>query len=539
MVKIKRALISVWDKEGILDFAKELNKLGIEILSTGGTAKLLRENGIPVKEVSAYTGFPEMLDGRVKTLHPLIHAGLLALRDNAEHLRALEEHNIGLIDMVVVNLYPFEKVTQKPEAKIEEAIENIDIGGPSMLRSAAKNHRFVAVVCNPQRYGRVIEELKKHRGALPEDLMRDLAIEVFARTSQYDSAIYNYLSKQLKGKEIEGQGFPRELNLSFEKLQDLRYGENPHQKAAFYRAAAKSSGLANMKQLWGKGLSFNNILDLNAAVNLVREFALPAVVFIKHNNPCGVAENKDVLKAYRDAWDCDRLSAFGGIVAINRKIDLALAKLIAQSGFLECIICPEFSGEALGLLKDKKNLRLLEFTQLLEKDTDLDTFAASTPLSINPECNRRIDFKKVDGGLLLQDGDSIALDEKNLKVMTKKKPTKKEMESLIFGYKVAKHVKSNAIVLTRGAKTAGIGAGQMSRVDSVFIATKKAAKLTAGSCLASDAFFPKEDAIQLAAKFKIKAIIQPGGSLADEAMIKMADKYKIAMVFTGIRHFKH
>jgi phosphoribosylaminoimidazolecarboxamide formyltransferase/IMP cyclohydrolase len=520
MVKIKRALISVSDKTGILEFASELNKLGVEILSTGGTAKLLRENNIPAKEVSEYTGFPEMLDGRVKTLHPKIHGGLLALRDNPEHMSTLREHNIGLIDMVVVNLYPFEKTTRKPGVKIEEVIENIDIGGPSMLRSAAKNHRSVTVICNPGRYSEVVAHLKKNKGALPEELLRDLAVEVFGRTSQYDKAIYEYFSQQSCALPPEPCVFPERLVFEFVKLQDLRYGENPHQKAAFYRNADGVYGISGMKQLWGKELSFNNILDLNAALNIVKEFSQPAVVFIKHNNPCGVAQNEDILKAYKDAWACDKLSAFGGIVSINRKIDSALAKLIAKSGFLECIICPEFTAEALSLLKDKKNLRLLEAPGMLEPAKGLD-------------------FKRVNGGLLLQDDDSVTLDENKLKVVTKKKPGKKEMESLLFGWKVAKHVKSNAIILTRGTKTVGIGAGQMSRVDSVFIATKKAGKLTGGSSLASDAFFPKEDAIQLAAKFKIKAIIQPGGSIADEQIIKTADKHKIAMVFTGIRHFRH
>jgi phosphoribosylaminoimidazolecarboxamide formyltransferase/IMP cyclohydrolase len=421
--------------------------------------------------------------------------------------------------MVVVNLYPFEKTIQKPGVKIEEVIENIDIGGPSMLRSAAKNHKDVAVVCNPGRYSEIIGELRKNKGSLSEDLTRRLAIEAFGLTSHYDTVIHNYLKSYFTGPK-ESRAFPGDVSLSFKKVQDLRYGENPHQKAAFYREAEKISGLSAMKQLSGKELSFNNILDLNAAVNILKEFQLPAVVFIKHNNPCGVSENKDLLKAYRDAWNCDRLSAFGGIVSINRKIDLALAKLIAKSGFLECIICPEFSSEAFSLLKDKKNLRLLELPNLLDKTQGLD-------------------FKKVNGGLLLQDEDSLTLDEKNLKTVTKKKPTKKELESLIFAWKIAKHTKSNAIILCRATKTVGIGAGQMSRVDSVFISTKKAGKLTKGSVLASDAFFPKEDAIQLAARFKIKAIIQPGGSIADEQIIKMADKYKIAMILTGIRHFRH
>ena len=521
MVKIKRALISVSDKTGVVDFARELHKLGVEILSTGGTAKIMKENNIPVIEVSEYTGFPEMLDGRVKTLHPKIHAGLLALRENSTHMDQLKIHDIGLIDMVVVNLYPFEKVIQKPDVPIQEVIENIDIGGPSMLRSAAKNHQSVAVISNPARYGQILNELKANGNRLSKETLQELGIEVFRVTAHYDGIIYDYLKEHiLKQTDILKSEFAQKLDLSFIKLQDLRYGENPHQQAAFYRDAKEAKGLSLARQLGGKDLSFNNILDLNAALNLVREFELPAVVFVKHNNPCGVAENKDLLQAYRDAWNCDKLSAFGGIVAVNRNIDLALAKLIAKSGFLECIICPSFSQEALGLLREKKNLRLLELPKMLEKAAGLD-------------------FKKVSGGLLAQDEDSITLDEKNLKVVTKIKPTKKQMESLIFAWKVAKHVKSNAIVLVRGTKTVGIGAGQMSRVDSVFIATKKAAKSALGSVLASDAFFPKEDAIQLAAKYKIKAIIQPGGSIADEQIIKMADKHKIPMVTTGIRHFRH
>ncbi len=520
MVKIKRALISVSDKTGIVDFAKELVKFGVEILSTGGTAQALRENNIPVKDVSEYTGFPEMLDGRVKTLHPKIHGGLLALRANPEHMAKLKEHEIGLIDMVVVNLYPFEKTAAKPDVALEEAIENIDIGGPSMLRSAAKNAQSVAVISNPDRYNSIIQELKENKGALSEKTMRKLGVEAYGLTSRYDNAIYNYLSKKILGVNTSDSGFSSSINFEFTKIQDLRYGENPHQKAAFYADKGQAKGLASAKQLWGKELSFNNIFDLNAAVNIVREFELPAVVFLKHNNPCGVAENKDLLRAYKDAWACDKLSAFGGIVSVNRKIDLALARLIEKSGFLECVICPEFSTDALALLKSKKNLRLLEMANLLLKSSGLD-------------------FKKVDGGLLLQDEDSLTLDESKLKVVTKKKPTKAQMESLLFAWKVAKHVKSNAIILTRGTKTVGIGAGQMSRVDSVFISTKKAGSLALGSVLASDAFFPKEDAIQLAAKYKIKAIIQPGGSIADEKIIQMADKYKIPVVFTGIRHFRH
>jgi len=519
MVKIRRALISVSDKTGILDLARELNKFGVEIVSTGGTAKLLRENNIPAVEVSEYTGFPEMLDGRVKTLHPKIHAGLLALRNNQEHMKTLENHGIGLIDMVVVNLYPFEKTMLSPEVSIEEVIENIDIGGPSMLRSAAKNHRSVAVICNPERYPQVVEELKKNKGALSESLMRDLGIEVFNRTSKYDAAIFEYLNKWNNGVHQAVTGFPDTLNLSFEKIQELRYGENPHQKAAFYREKGKTRGIINLKQLQGKELSFNNILDLNSAFELVREFLGAAAVIVKHNNPCGVAEDRILEKAFLSAWKCDKLSAFGGIVALNRKMDLKTALAVAKSGFLECIIAPGFEEKALALFKEKKNLRILEFCGL--------------------EPINEPDFKRVSGGLLLQDKNLAALDLNNLKVVTKRKPTKQEMESLIFGWKVAKHVKSNAIVLVKGTRTVGIGAGQMSRVDSVMIAQKKSNKLSVNSCLASDAFFPKPDAILWAHKAGARAIIQPGGSIADGEIIQACNKYKIAMVTTGIRHFRH
>lgn len=518
MVKIRRALISLSDKTGIVDLARELKKFEVEIISTGGTAKLLRENNIQVNDVSLYTGFPEMLDGRVKTLHPKVHGGLLALRANHEHMRTLEEQGIGLIDLVVVNLYPFEKTISKPGVSIDEVIENIDIGGPAMLRSAAKNHQSVAVICNPGRYTQVIAELKKNNGSLPEDLMRELGIEAYARTSEYDASIYNYLSSYFKINKTK-DAFPDELKLSFEKIQGLRYGENPHQQAAFYKEKGKTKGLINARQLQGKELSFNNILDLNSALELVKEFKNPAAVIVKHNNPCGVAEDKSLSRAYLNAWKCDQLSAFGGIVALNRKMDLSTARVVAKSGFLECIIAPAYDKEALVLFKDKKNLRLLELDDLSIID--------------EPE------FKRVSGGMLLQGKDMLTLDLNNLKAVTKKKPTKAQMESLIFGWKVAKHVKSNAIVFTKGTRTVGIGAGQMSRVDSVMIAKKKSAELSKGSCLASDAFFPKEDAISWAHKAGAQAIIQPGGSIADQKIIAACDKYKIAMVTTGIRHFRH
>jgi phosphoribosylaminoimidazolecarboxamide formyltransferase/IMP cyclohydrolase len=519
MIKIKRALVSVSDKEGIVELCKTLSKFGVEILSTGGTAKTLVQNNILVREVSDYTGFPEILDGRIKTLHPKIHGGLLALRQNPEHIKTLKKHDIGFIDMVVVNLYPFEKTVANFGVTPEQAMENIDIGGPSMLRSAAKNHQAVVVICNPNQYAGIIKEFAANNGSVSEETAKILAQEVFRTTAHYDAAIHRYLSGQ-HAIQDKNEKFAQEFNLQFIKIQDLRYGENPHQGAAFYRDAKIASGLGTMKQLWGKELSFNNILDLHAAVNIVKEFEDPAVVFVKHNNPCGIAENKEILKAYKDAWSCDKLSAFGGIVSVNRNIDLALARLIAKSGFLECVICPGFSAEAQALLKEKKNVRLLEFPGIMDKV-------------------HQFDFKRVSGGLLMQDEDFLTIDKNDLKTVTRKKPSEKEMKSLLFAWKVAKHVKSNAIVLSRGTKTVGIGAGQMSRVDSVFITNRKAGKSAKGSCLASDAFFPKEDAVIQAAKMGVKAIIQPGGSIADEDIIKTADKYKIAMVFTGIRHFRH
>jgi len=518
MVKIKRALISLSDKSGILEFAQALKKFGVEIISTGGTARLLRENNIQVKDVSEYTGFPEMLDGRVKTLHPKIHGGLLALRANLQHMRTLQDQGIGLIDLVAVNLYPFEKTIAKPGVGIAEVIENIDIGGPSMLRSAAKNYQSVAVICNPGDYPKVIEEMENNDGSLSEGLMRKLGIEAYAHTSRYDAAIYNYLSGYFK-IGAAGEEFPKELSFSFEKIQDLRYGENPHQRAAFYKERGKNRGLINVRQLQGKELSFNNILDLNAALELVKEFKNPAAVIVKHNNPCGASEDKILQKAYLNAWKCDKLSAFGGIVALNRKMDILTARAIAKSGFLECIVAPGYDKGSADLFRSRKNLRLLQMDDLGEID--------------EPE------FKRVSGGMLLQGKDTLTLDQGNIKVVTRKKPTKSQMESLIFGWKVAKHVKSNAIVFTRGTKTVGSGAGQMSRVDSVIIARKKSGKLRQGCCMASDAFFPKEDAISWAHKAGVKAIIQPGGSIADQKIVAACDKHKIAMVNTGVRHFRH
>ena len=518
MIKVKRALLSVSDKTGIVDLAQGLNRLGVEILSTGGTAKLLRDAKVPVIEVSDYTGFPEMMDGRVKTLHPKIHGGLLAVRDNAEHMAKLKENGIGLIDMVVVNLYPFERVTQKKNVTLEDAIENIDIGGPSMLRSAAKNFKSVAVVSNPARYAEVLKELDANSGILPDSILTSLALEAFALTSNYDGVIAQFLNNRFRSAQLSK--FPKDLTLRFSKIQDLRYGENPHQSAAFYADAGSLEGLAGIKQLHGKELSFNNILDLNAAINFVKDFEAPTAAVIKHNNPTGVAQDKDLAKAYRAAFKVDALSAFGGIIAFNQKVDASTAKAIVASGFMECVIAPGFDKEAVKILSEKKNLRLIEL--------DLKAFKAK-PYA----------FKQVAGGLLLQDSDGRELRPEELKVVSVKKPTKAQMGSMLFGWKIVKHVTSNAIILVKGRQTIGIGGGLTSRVDSAAHAIRKAGKSAKNSILVSDAFLPKIDTVTIAAKAGITAIVQTGGSIMDEEVIKEANRLKIIMVTTGIRHFKH
>lgn len=520
MVQVKRALVSVSDKTGIVEFAKGLKSLGVEILSTGGTARILKENGVSVIEVGDYTGFPEMLDGRVKTLHPKIHAGLLALRNNPKHLQSLKDHKIGFIDMVVVNLYPFEQTIKKKGIELSEAIENIDIGGPSMLRSAAKNYISVAVICNPGRYNSILEEMKSQNCLISDNTLTKLALEVFELTGHYDAAIYKYLKGVLTPVPLFNEAFPFTLNTVFEKVQDLRYGENPHQKAALYRQE-QFCWTDKFRQLHGKELSYNNILDLNAALEIVRDFSAPAACVIKHTNPCGVAQDEDITKAFIDAHKCDSLSAFGGIVGLNRELDTKTAEQISKSGFLECILAPSFGKKALEILKAKQNVRLIEVPNLLKDYDD------------------GLSFRKVIGGLLVQESDTAQIDKENLKIVTKKKPTDQQIQSLLFGWKAIKHVKSNAIILVRDTRTVGIGPGQTSRVDSVLIAIRKAGKLSAGSCLISDAFFPKADSIKVAAKARIKAIIQPGGSISDQEIIREADRYGIAMVFTGIRHFKH
>jgi len=511
----------VSDKKGLEEFAKGLNELGVEILSTGGTAKLIGGLGIKVRPVSDYTGFPEMLDGRVKTLHPKIHGGLLSLRENKSHMEQVQKHGIELIDMVVVNLYPFEKTVAKQGVKQEEAIENIDIGGPSMLRSAAKNFKDVVVVCNPDSYKEILGELKKNDGAISDKLHFKLGVEVFEKTSKYDTAIYNYLKGQGTSDKGQGDGFPGTLDLDFGKVQALRYGENPHQKAAFYKDKNVSMvGISNAEQLHGKELSFNNIIDLDAALEIVKEFKEPAASVIKHTNPCGAALAKTLKEAYVNALDCDRVSAFGSIVGLNRKADKATAEAICSAGFTECVIAPDYDKDAMDVFKQKKNLRIIKVGELkgVEKDYDL---------------------KKVVGGVLIQDRDVRVIEATDLKVVTKKQPTDDELKSLLFGWKIVKHVRSNAIVLSSATKAVGIGAGQMSRVDSMIISIRKSAGRSKGATCASDAFFPKEDAIQEAKKAGITSIIQPGGSIKDADVIKACDDAGISMVFTGARHFKH
>lgn len=505
---VKRALISVSDKTGIVEFAKELHqKYGYTILSTGGTAKLLSKEGIDVTEVSSYTGFPEMMDGRVKTLHPKIHGGLLCLRSNPDHMSQAQANDIGMIDMVVVNLYPFEATVAKPDCTLEDAIENIDIGGPSMLRSAAKNHQDVTVICDASDYQKVLDVLDK-----PEELnalRKLLALKVYQRTASYDTAIGNYLQEKYLG------GLPERMNISMPLVQTMRYGENPHQAAALYGDFNKY-----FEQLQGKELSYNNIIDISAATELISEFEKPTVAILKHTNPCGVASCDTLLEAWNEAFETDKQAPFGGIIAVNRELDGALAEAIAHI-FSEVIIAPSFSKEALEIFAKKKNLRLM----------------------INKGAQRaKLTFKSVTGGMLVQEADAIEELKANMKVVTKREPTEEEWRAMLFGWNVVKHVKSNAIVYAGCERTLGIGAGQMSRVDSSRIAVWKAGEANLslkGSVVASDAFFPFADGLTAAAQAGATAAIQPGGSIRDEEVIAEADKNNMAMVFTSIRHFRH
>lgn len=524
-VKVKRALISVSDKNGLEEFAKELAAHGVEILSTGGTAKAIKEAGIDVKDVSDHTGFPEIMDGRVKTLHPKVHGGILSRRSDDAHVKAQNDHDIGDIDLVVVNLYPFIE-TVASGADYDTCVENIDIGGPAMIRAAAKNHEFVTIITDPQDYQAVLDDMKSHNGSTTYKLRQKLAANAYALTATYDSNIASWFSNQIDSDE-----YPRRISFSGTLKQTLRYGENPHQSGALYLVdGSNRPGAAHATQVQGKELSYNNINDTDAAFELVAEFDDPAVAIIKHANPCGVATGKDTLAAYEQALQCDPVSAFGGIIALNRTLTAAAAKRIIET-FSEVIIAPDIEAAALDILKEKKNVRVL-------------TTGAMPDIH-----EKRRMVTRVAGGLLVQDNDFGILTEKDLKVVSEREPTEEELEDMLFAFKVCKHVKSNAIIYAKDGATVGIGAGQMSRLDSSRIAARKAQDAaeaagwdepkTKGSVVASDAFFPFADGLIAAAEAGVTAIIQPGGSIRDEEVIKAADERGLAMIFTGMRHFRH
>jgi phosphoribosylaminoimidazolecarboxamide formyltransferase/IMP cyclohydrolase len=525
MSKIRRALISVSDKKGIVEFARSLSGMGVEIISTGGTRKTLVDAGIPAIEVSEYTGFPEMLEGRLKTLHPKVHGGLLAKRDNPQHMEALKKHGIQPIDMVVVNLYPFETVTAKPNVSFDEAIENIDIGGPTMLRSAAKNFKDVAVVVDPDDYNSIIEEMKSRDGELSYETKLKLAKKVFAHTARYDSIISNYLSKITAGGEVTVEEFPERYNLTLRKVSSLRYGENPHQKACLYSDDLGGLSLINARILQGKEMSFNNYLDAHAALMLVLEFDKPACAIIKHNNPCGVAIANNPKDAYIKACKTDPISAFGGVIAFNTPVDGPAAEEITKL-FVEVIIAPDFSSDALNIFSKKPNIRLLKLPELGGESNSRRDLKAW-------------DMKRIAGGLLVQEWDTLKVDVKSLKAVTKRQPTPEEYEALDFAWKVVKHVKSNAIVYAFKDRTVGIGVGQTSRVYSARIGSMLAQEPVKGSVAASDGFFPFRDGIDILHEAGVTAVIQPGGSLKDEEVIKAADEHGMAMLITGARHFRH
>lgn len=517
-MKIKRALISVSDKDGILNFSKELSKINIEILSTGGTSSILQDAGIKIKEVSKVTGFPEILDGRVKTLHPIIHAGILARRDKKEHLNTLKKHSIDKIDIVVCNLYPFEETIQKSNVSINEVIENIDIGGPTLIRAAAKNYKNVLVVTNPGQYDDVLKKLKEKKD-IDLKLREKLAVEAYTHTAQYDSIISNYLRNKWT-REI----LPDHNNLTMRKIQDMRYGENPHQKGAFYKSipSIDEPCISNAVKLQGKELSFNNILDADCAIECIKEFTKkPTCVIIKHATPCGIAVSGNLLQAWKDAYATDVYSPFGGIVSFNREIGEDVAEELSKL-FLEVIIAPGFNKDALSIFGKKENLRLLELKGL------------------NGKIKREgMVFRSVVGGFLSQERDVKEPEKMKLRSVTKKKPSKEDLESMEFSIKCVRHVKSNSVLFVKGTKTVAIGGGQTSRVDATWIATHKGKENIKGSIMASDAFFPFRDAVDVAAKAGVKAIIQPGGSIRDNEVIKAADEHEIAMVFSGQRYFRH
>ncbi len=520
LVKIRRALISVSDKTGVLELARALEAESVELLSTGGTYRLLADNGVTVTEISDYTGFPEMMSGRVKTLHPKVHGGILARRGIDDEV--MEEHNIQAIDMVVVNLYPFQETVAKPGCELADAIENIDIGGPTMVRAAAKNFNHVAIVVNTQSYADIINELQLHDGCLTRATRFDLSVQAFEHTAAYDGAIANYLG----GKVSKGDAkFPRTINIQFTKIQSMRYGENPHQDAAFYKEKKnRDANISNAFQLQGKELSFNNVADTDAALETVKLFDEPACVIVKHANPCGVAIGSSLLDAYEKAYATDPESAFGGIIAFNRELDKNTAQTIIDKQFVEVIIAPAVSPEANDVISSKKNVRLLSCGQW--NNNSLPAF----------------DYKKVSGGILVQDLDTHRISADNLSVVSKRQPTESEIRDALFAWKVAKMVKSNAIVYAKAQQTIGVGAGQMSRVNSARIAAIKAEHAgleVKGSVMASDAFFPFRDGIDNAAAAGIAVVIQPGGSMRDDEVIAAADEHDMAMLFTGIRHFRH
>ncbi|MBN7799096.1 bifunctional phosphoribosylaminoimidazolecarboxamide formyltransferase/IMP cyclohydrolase [Parahaliea mediterranea] len=518
-VPVKRALISVSDKTGIVEFAGALRDMGVALLSTGGTYRLLRDEGLEVTEVADYTGFPEMMDGRVKTLHPKVHGGILARRGQDEAVMA--EHGIDAIDMVVVNLYPFEATVARPDCSLEDAVENIDIGGPTMVRAAAKNHRHVNIVVNASDYEAILGEMRANDGATSLDTRFDLAIKAYEHTAAYDGAIANYFGQRVPGGS---EVFPRTFNTQFHKTQEMRYGENPHQRAAFYvEAKPAEAGIATARQLQGKELSYNNVADTDAALECVKNFDQPACVIVKHANPCGVAVAGDLLQAYERAFETDPESAFGGIIAFNRELDAATASAIVERQFVEVIIAPAISETAAAAVASKKNVRLLACGEW------------QAPQSA-------FDYKRVNGGLLVQDRDLGMVSASDLKVVSKVQPSEQQLGDLLFAWKVAKFVKSNAIVYAREGQTVGVGAGQMSRVNSARIAAIKAEHAglaVKGAVMASDAFFPFRDGIDSAGERGIAAIIQPGGSIRDEEVIAAADEHGMAMVFTGMRHFRH
>lgn len=513
----KVAVISVFDKKDIEGFARGLRDLGFEILSSGGTARFLREKGVETKDISSVTNFPEMLDGRVKSLHPAIHAGILARRRLKEDMQTLERYGITPIDIVVCNLYPFENTIAKEGVSLEEIVENIDIGGPTLVRAAAKNFEDVVVVVNPERYSEVLEEIKE-KGEVNREKRVVLAIEAFEHIARYDAVIANYLRDRLTGEK-----FPRNLTLSFELIQKTRYGENPHQEGAVYKAIPVKNGatIINSKKLQGKELSYNNILDADCAIDCLTEFNEPSAVIVKHATPCGIASAQTVLEAWKDAYETDTYSPFGGVVAFNREVDLELASMLSKF-FLEVIVAPSFGKDALEMLSKKKNLRLLELPNLS---------------TINQQSE--VMYRSVGGGLLVQDKDTCEILPDTWKVVTRKKPTKEDLKSMVFAVKCVRHVRSNAVVFVKGTKTVAIGGGQTARVDASWIATHKGGEKIKDSIMASDAFFPFRDAVDVAAKAGVRAIVQPGGSIRDQEVIDAANEHDIIMVFTGQRYFRH